>query len=325
MLRTPRDRTVNYCTACIIGDEGSYKTLLASTFPHPYFLDVDNGAAHTNSYRFCDIPKTAAGYTSVKNEIAKLARLRPGKDGLLTHSMEGETFKVGTVVLDTLDEMQILAGMGVPTGDQRKYYRELLKRLRDEIVYPLKNINAHIIVIAHTRTWDVENDLKAAGQIAQRTLALEGSIRNALPGWFDVILHITNTSANKRMMLTQPTTRGPWRFLAKDRYHVFGGKEYEVKMSGDKPDAALAQMILERTSGGVKPTTILAERDDVKAQWMDRSKERGLMSDNPTKSEIVLLKTILGDCYTDLDTVTDGLDGLLERGLALIDNYEEDK
>jgi len=323
MLRTPDDKTVNYATVALIGDPGSYKTLLASTFPYVYFLDADGGAAHTGCYRLGDIPKTKAGYQLVKKEIGALGRLTPGTDGLLMHTVDGTTFSVGTVVLDTLDETQILASFGLPSGDPRKYYKELLRRLRDEIIYPLKNINAHIIVIAHTKTWQVDNEQKAAGQVTRRTLALEGAVRNALPGWFDVILHITNERNGKRTMLTQPTFKGQWEFLAKDRYHVFGGKQFEVKMVGDRPDPGLAQLILERTSGGVKPVQVSNERERVKAGFMQRAKDKRLMSAKPTGDEVRLLKTVLGDVYTELDTLTEDFDAHLERGFELINNYKE--
>jgi hypothetical protein len=325
MLRGPTDNTINYSTVALIGDEGSYKTLLASTFPHAYFIDVDGGAAHTRCWRLGDIPKNAHGYRQVKDEIAKLERLTPGKDGLLTHSVDGTSFQVGTVVLDTLDETQILASFGVPQKDPRKYYRELLRRLRDEIVYPLKNINAHVIVVAHTKTWSVDNEQKQAGQITQRTLALEGAIRNALPGWFDVILHIVNEGQGRRMMLTQPTIQGQWRFLAKDRYNVFGGRKYEIKMVGDKPDPSLAQAILERTCGGVKPVQLAAERDRVKGAWVEHAKSRKILGSSPSAEEIRLLKRILGDVYDDVQSATDNFDGLIERGVELINNYKEEE
>lgn len=324
MLRGPNDKTVNYSTVAIIGDPGSYKTLLASTFPHAYFLDADGGAAHTGCYRQGDIPKSKDGYQLVKKEIEALGRLTPDTDGLLMHSVDGTSFQVGTVILDTLDETQILASFGVPNNDPRKYYKELLRRLRDEIIYPLKNINAHVIVIAHTKTWQVDNEQKAAGQVTQRTLALEGAVRNALPGWFDVILHIVNERGGKRTMLTQPTFKGQWEFLAKDRYHVFGGKTFDVKMIGDRPDPGLAQLILERTSGGVKPVQLDSERARVKSGFMVRAKERHLIGAKPTTNEIKRLKIVLGDIYVDLETLTEGFDEHLVRGIELINNYKEE-
>jgi hypothetical protein len=325
MLRKPDDKTVNYSTVAIIGDPGSYKTLLASTFPHAYFLDVDGGAAHTGCYRQGDIPKSKAGYQLVKKEIDALRRLTPGADGLLMHTVDGTTFPVGTVVLDTLDETQILASLGISSGDPRKYYKELLRKLRDEIIYPLKDINAHVIVIAHTKTWQVDGEQKAAGQVTRRTLALEGAVRNALPGWFDVILHIVNERGGKRTMLTQPTFKGQWEFLAKDRYHVFGGKQFEVKMVGDRPDPSLAQLILERTSGGVKPVQVESARARVKSAWMDRAKTKRIIGAKPNDAEIVLLKSILGDAYVDLERFEEDFDKLLDLGLELIDNYKEEE
>lgn len=324
MLRKPDDNTVNYFSAAIIGDPGSYKTLLASTFPHAYFIDVDGGAAHTGCYRMCDIPKTASGFSQVRNEIASLVRLVPGEDGLLEHNVDGVRFKVGTVVVDTLDELQVLASFGLSKSDSRAYYKELLRRLRDEIVYPLKNVNAHTIVVAHTKTWGVSNDQRDAGQVTQRTLALEGAIRDALPGWFHVILHVVNWNGGKRMLLTQMTRKGPWEYLAKDRYHVFGGRQFEIKMEGDKPSPHLAKMIIERTSGGVNQTQIISERDRVKGLLIAEAQSIGVLDNPPKPGQLDALKEILGDVYIALNEATSGFDDLEKEGIKLIRSKHEE-
>lgn len=328
MLREPQDQTVNYATMAIIGASGTYKTLLASMAPNAYIIDADNGAAHAGCYRMSDIPTDATGFGQIKKEIAALARLTPGSDGLLHHQVDGAKFKVGAVVIDTLDKVQMLAGLAIghpkSARDTRSYYRRLKQSIQQDIIYPLQRVNAHIIVVNHTKLRTADSDAKAAGETDVVTLLLEGSVRDTFFDWFDVVLHIVQRRAD-RVMLTQPTFVGPRHLMAKDRYHVFGGKEYILKIKDGKPQASLMEMVLARTSGGVKSTQITGMRNAVKEQWVAAAKAKGILSNDPTPTEFKLLKSVLEGIYDKVSTMTDGFEDIEIAGLDKIEEYEVKK
>jgi len=325
-LRKPSDRHIPYATILLVGDPGSYKTLLASTTPSAYILDADNGAAHTGVHAHYGFPISAQGYDEILKEIEVLGRLRPGNDGLLTHTLDGEEFKVGTVVIDTLDEVQSWAGAKAKPNsqrygkfDSRTYYR-LLKNYMKDVVTAARQINAHLVFVAHTKTYLSDED-RQAKKLATVTLALEGRIRDEMLGWVDVMLHLVNRQDGSRQLLTQPgVVDGRW-LEAKDRYHLFQGKTYTVQFKGDKPDSAIMQTILDITTGGVKATHLAKERTAIKAAWVDAARGRGLIKGNvPTQEEGASLKVVLGSLYDNVATADD-LNDLREAGLGKIEDW----
>ena len=327
-LRKPSDRHIPYATILLVGDPGSYKTLLASTAPSAYILDADDGAAHTGVHGHYGFPIGAQGYDEILNEIKALSRLRPGSDGLLTHTLDSEKFRVGTVVIDTLDEVQSWAGAKAkPLSqrygkfDSRMYYR-LLKEYMKDLITAARQINAHLVFVAHTKTYLSDEDRKAK-KLATVTLALEGRIRDEILGWVDVMLHLVNRQDGTRQLLTQPSVvDGRW-LEAKDRYHLFQGKAYTVKFRGDKPDPAIMQTILDITTGGVKATHLAKERAAVKTAWVDEARRCGIIKGvAPTKEEGANLKVVLGNLYDEVATAED-LDALREAGLSKIRSAAE--
>jgi len=284
-LRKPSDRHIPYATILLVGDPGSYKTLLASTAPSAYILDADDGAAHTGVHGHYGFPIGAQGYDEILNEIKALSRLRPGSDGLLTHTLDSEKFRVGTVVIDTLDEVQSWAGAKAkPLSqrygkfDSRMYYR-LLKEYMKDLITAARQINAHLVFVAHTKTYLSDEDRKAKKD-------------------------------------------GRW-LEAKDRYHLFQGKAYTVKFRGDKPDPAIMQTILDITTGGVKATHLAKERAAVKTAWVDEARRCGIIKGvAPTKEEGANLKVVLGNLYDEVATAED-LDALREAGLSKIRSAAE--
>ena len=326
MLGTPKDITDNYATMGIIGASGTYKTLLASLAPHAYFIDADNGAAHTGCYRMRHIPTDTTGFGMIKKEIAKLAQLQPGPDGLLTHQVDGVEFKIGAVVIDTLDKVQTLASLSIANlkRDKFKYYGRLKEMIQQDIIYPLQRINAHVIVVNHTKLRTADSEAKAAGETDTVSLLLEGSVRDTFFDWFDVVLHIVQRRTD-RVMLTQPTFVGPRHLMAKDRYHVFGGEEYILKIKDGKPQASLMEMVLARTSGGVKSTQVTGMRNMVKEAWVAAAKAKGILGNEPTPTEFKVLKGVLVGIYDEVATMTDGFGDIEIAGLNKIEEYEVKK
>jgi len=338
-IRKPTDNTVQYFSALIVGDPGSYKTLLASTAKDCYFLDVEGGAAHTGCWRMTFTPDRE-GYEKLKQEIRALGRLRPEPDGALTHTVqedgESHTFPVRTVVIDTLDEAQTLAGFKIGKvvnrygrEDKLRFYGLLLEELRDEIVYPARRINCNVLFIAHTRVY-LPDEARQADVLPEVTLALQGSIRDQLPRWFDVILHLIINQDGSRTLLTQPASSNGKHYMAKDRYHMFRGQSFAIHIGeGGKPDGRFLQTLIDRTSGGIKEgqaSEAARTVSKIKSEWIAAAMQARLVRDVKSEAELARLKEVLGDAYAQLtpENVAES-EALKLRGLQAIQSWREMK
>lgn len=255
---------VSHATVLILGEPKLGKTLLAATWPRPYFLDVDDGAGHTKAPRMT-FPKSPAGFKLLEGEVKRLANLKPGDDGLLDHTVEGTSFKVGTVVLDSVTEAQLLAGLGIKTGsDTRRYYGDLRKAMLG-MMTTFRAIHAHLILVCHAKArMDEESKLTFVG------IDLEGSIRDTLPKWVDLAMHVVADPMQpaRRTIITQPTRKSNTVYFAGDRYHLFEGKEYDL-WAGDQINAAMAQHVLQICMGGLRPQAEQAGPWIEWKSWMD--------------------------------------------------------
>jgi hypothetical protein len=63
---------------------------------------------------------------------------------------------------------------------------------------------------------------------------------------------------------------------------------------------------------------IEAARQTIKADWIAKAKEDGLLSETPTSDEWANLREIMGESYASVSTVKDGFDALRDTGLAII-------
>lgn len=242
MLYTPTQNKVPYANILLIGEPKVGKTLLASTIPHAYFLDLEEGASSTGCYRQT-FTKDASGFKTLKRELEALARLKPDEDGLLHHTVGDHELLVGAVVIDSIDELQLVADLTIKKVGLQ-YWGDMLKLMRG-IVTTARRINAHLVCIAHAR--DVAGD----GDAVDVGLALQGGIRSQLPRWFDVLLHLV-TLPGGATILTGTTTIGKKTYLAGDRHYAFEGKRYPLRWANGKPDAEIMGTILAATTGGAK-------------------------------------------------------------------------
>lgn len=311
MIRKPSDNRVQYFFGLIIGGTGAYKTLLASTAKDTLFLDPEDGSAHTGCWAIT-YTSDAGGYNKLKQDILALGRLRPDEDGVLHYSRtseDGEAFEipVRTVVLDSLDVAQKLCSFGLSTGNLMQFYGKLLREMENEIIYPLKRINANVIIIAHNREFQPADSDKAKGVLPTVWLALDGSIRDRVDKHFDTIMHLVIGQDGKRTLLTQPEVRDGRFYQAKDRYYVYEGRSFDLKIDKEtgKPPAEIMDTILERTSGGItEDNQAVAKKAvaDVKTAWIKAAQaEKALEIVDMRKPEHrAKLVKVLGDVYEQL-------------------------
>jgi hypothetical protein len=68
----------------------------------------------------------------------------------------------------------------------------------------------------------------------------------------------------------------------------------------------------------IVPDRVLLARKNIKAAWIDKAKEVGLLPEHPTDLDYAELKHKLGQVYDEIATATDGLDELRQAGLDII-------
>lgn len=200
----------------ILGRPGVGKTRLAGSFPQPFFLDLENGAdtAHPGEVRKIDIPTDAKTLATVKSTIQSLSAC-PYEDGALQTSYG----PVQTVVVDSMDAIQqavmdfdILKGSRIKM--ERADWGTILNMVRPTLLL-LRNMPIHVVVTAHTKTSDGEGNKSGA-----MDLAVQGALRDQMPRWFDIILHIAELPNAKRALVTQGQIWNQYRWLAKDRHNA---------------------------------------------------------------------------------------------------------
>jgi hypothetical protein len=280
-LRMPSDTlSIPYATVVFLGDPKIGKTRLAGMFPDAYIMDFDEGAAHasavSNTY-----PRNAKGYDVALNELKRLAQLQPGKSGALQHTVDGHKFPVRTLVLDTLTELQNYARLKIEKGgkswNKQRFYGDLLDLVRDFITIA-RSVNAHLVMTVHTKTTIEE---EGSGQDKKTwewvDIRLEGSIRDLLPGWADLILYLVNEpKTGQKYMLTQETRIGQRIYRAGDRYHIFEGQKLQLyKGANGDLNPEIVEKIIGVTEGGqriveVEPWKAWTAWDDI-AAWVSEN------------------------------------------------------
>lgn len=204
----------------ILGQPGSGKTRLAGTFPHPFFIDIDRGARTAlqggESPNRVQLEMSVTTRKEVKAILSKLSQQEPNEAGIITYEVQGTEIQIGTVVIDTLSALQEACQIyevmrGARTMDWDKYGQ--LLSLMQELVPEWQNLPVHIVVNCHSKKREVEGD-----KIDEASPNLAGSIRDRLPKWFDLILHMQVGSKGERFVVTDDVVIRGVRYLAKDRH-----------------------------------------------------------------------------------------------------------
>ena len=200
----------------ILGRPGVGKTRLAGSFPQPFFLDLENGAdsAHPGEVRKIDIPTDAKTLSTVKATVQSLGDC-PFEDGAL----QTKSGPVQTVVVDSMDAIQqAVMDFSILKGNKTKMERAdwgtILNMVRPTLLL-LRNLPIHAVVTAHTKTSDGEQNRSGV-----MDLSVQGALKDQMPRWFDVILHIAEQPNAKRVLVTQGQIWNQYRWLAKDRHNL---------------------------------------------------------------------------------------------------------
>jgi len=235
---------------CILGEPGVGKTRLAATFPDPLFLDLENGAgtARPDGVNRIVIPTDRNALSEVRRVIQAL-RKTPCEDGSILYTIDQETIKVRTLVIDSVDAIQqpvkmfeILRGR---TKMERQDWDTLLNKLTP-LVLEWNALPINVVVTAHTRRLDGEG-----GRPGTMGFSVQGSLKAQMPRWFDYILHIVAGPDGKRFVVAQPTISKGYRYVAKDRHGTLGhlGKNgiIELPAQDGYPSSDIARAICGAT------------------------------------------------------------------------------
>lgn len=241
-------------TVMILGQPGTGKTRLAGTFPKPLFIDIDKGASTAirgkKSPNRIQLNMSASTRREVKTILNKLSTCEP-EDGVITYEIEGQEVEIGTVVIDTLSALQEACQIyevmqGARVMDWDKY--DVLLSLMQELVPEWQNLPVHAVINCHSKKRDAEGE-----QWDEVKPNLAGSIRDRLPKWFDLILHLTVGKNGVRYVITDEVVINGVKYLAKDRHgelnHLLeeGVKYIELDNLDGYPDSTIADVIV----GGV--------------------------------------------------------------------------
>lgn len=241
----------------IMGRPGVGKTRLAGTFPSPYFLDLENGAAtaHPGKVRRMIISPDADILKNV-NKVVTILKGKPQRDGgIVLQDEDEQEFLVQTLVVDSVDIIQqAVADFAIMKGARFKMERAdwgILLNMMRPLSLLLMSLPISVVVIAHTKTTEGENN-----RVGAMDLALQGSLRAQMPAHFDTILHIAERERNQRVVLTQPNIKMNSRWLAKDRHNdlrALADKEGIIKLPANAdgyPNNEIANAIMGVSDGG---------------------------------------------------------------------------
>lgn len=228
----------------ILGEPGVGKTRLAATFPDPLFIDIEQDGSATalpEAPARVVVPMSAR---TLDDTVDVLRQIKKGDKG--NGLYEYNSVPVRTVVIDPIDQIQ----RSVQTWQVLKG-RDVMK-MQDwgvllEKMYPLvlewSGLSCYLVVVGHVkRRGDDDNTSK----VVDSMLAVRGSLRDELPGWFSMILHVTAGVGGKRYVVSQPMINNNVRYIAKDRHHLLdglGSPLIEITSKTGWPDDRIAKVI----------------------------------------------------------------------------------
>lgn len=203
----------------ILGRPGVGKTRLAGTFPNPYFLDLEDGAATARPGQVLrtTLPLSDRHVLTRVKEFLRKVEKRADQEGKISVEVDGQTHPVETLVLDSIDALQQAVMDFFIMSDtkfkmERQDWGTLLNAMRP-VNMMLRSLPIHVVVTAHTKTRDPEGNRPGV-----MDLAVQGALRDQMPRWYDAILHIGEREQGQRYVVVQPTIYSGNRWLAKDRH-----------------------------------------------------------------------------------------------------------
>lgn len=295
----------------LVGDPGAGKTLTASTAPAPIFIDVEDRASHTGCPRAVPSTHDHNGYREIVQFIKMLKGLIPDKDGFCHVNMGDEVVKAKTVILDTVDHLQMIYWTAKSDNwNKLGSYGDMKDEFVKDLLLPLLSISMNVIVVCHAkRIAEGEEHERKKGEKARIPtlgLSLAGSIRDILPGYFDNIIYLINDSqTGTSKIITNKGIHDNTFIPAKDTLNVFKGATFPVTFENGKPVRVMREVFDMIDTSRVEAQRLDATIKRVKKEWMEKAKEVGLMENPQSPSEMAEFKNVLGDLLVQIDTEPD--------------------
>jgi hypothetical protein len=224
---------------CILGLPGVGKTSLAATWHLPYILDVEGGAGSMKVPRLT-IPPTGRATELVLAEIKALAA-SPFENGVLKYKRGDKVYQVGTLVIDSIDALQLgkkLEMLGSRTKFQQQDW-DMLLNVTMPLVTAWASLPIDVVVVSHTKQDEGEGDKPGL-----RSFSVQGSLRTAMPRWFDYVLHEVSLAGGERWVYVNPAITDGYQVMAKDRHRIFEGKlRVQVNQKDGWPTDEIARKI----------------------------------------------------------------------------------
>ena len=238
----------------VLGEPGVGKTRFAGTFPSPLFLDYEQGCSSATPNGRPLTLEVATEKSTLTTTRKIVAAIKKGEfdpeTGLVTFVYDGHKMSCATLVIDTIDVIQLACKQFDILTARDKMEREDWDVILNRMAPLMMDLNAlpiHVVVTAHTKKREAFRDRKGIQHPGEAAIAMQGSIRNQLPGWFDLILHmITVDGRGRRAIVTGPKTLQGYKLLAKDRHglldHTLNDKGFIPQPLGENgypvPDIA---------------------------------------------------------------------------------------
>jgi hypothetical protein len=198
----------------LVGDAGSKKTLLASTFPDPHFVDLDDGmlVCRGRDVKYITIGEretTDPDFFAICKELnkvpEKMAKMSSFAKAQLVIEYWANTLKENqTLVLDSLTFYSEAALRHVQKLENPKDMRQTYggaQKLIAMTFEQFKNIPANVVVIAHrTLVEEQEGVISYVPKTAGKSFALQ------LPSFFDEVWRATTMTKKVGGVQTQTYT-----------------------------------------------------------------------------------------------------------------------
>lgn len=210
--RTSGDEYNRYMKLFIGGSPGAGKTLISSTFPHPYYVSAEGGMM------------SLAGKGIPYHELETRAELLELKDMFSQSSKVREQmfgFPVETAVIDTIDEVaKILVQERLVAQHKEAMAIQDWGWLGDElrnIIRGFRNLEMNVIFLSHLKT---QEDNENGGMMVKP--AIQGAVGDEIAQYVDLALLLqasativpgaSGQSERKvtRYLRTYPDARYPW-------------------------------------------------------------------------------------------------------------------
>ena len=203
----------------ILGEPGVGKTRLAATFPNPVFINLEPGGADTALPTPPPRIDVEISPRTLHDVLEILRSVKAGNDSATIQVAAGRTIPVETIVVDSLDAIQLAVKTFEILKGRSKMERADWGVLLEKMI-PLSmefaRVPANLVVVSHVK----RRERGDRSEIEDAGLAVKGALKEELPGWFSHILHIVAGDNGKRFVITQPMISRNIRYLAKDRHNT---------------------------------------------------------------------------------------------------------